>query len=175
MGVGDTAAGIVDGELLAAAPVTAGAGFDELFAREYAPMVRLAVLLLGNEEEAEEVVQEAFAAVHERWDRLDRPGGYLRRCVVNRCRDLQRRRLVLRRLRRAQAPAPAAEATQELGADDLFDALAVLAPRRRAAVVLRFYEGRTEAEIAEVLGVRPGTVKSLLHRALAQLREVLER
>lgn len=149
------------------------AGFDELFAREYAPMVRLAVLLLDSEDEAEEVVQDAFAAVHERWGRLDRPGGYLRRCVVNRCRDLQRRRLVLRRLRRAQPPAR--EPTTDLGADDLFDALAVLAPRRRAAVVLRFYEGRTEAEIAEVLGVRPGTVKSLLHRALAELREALER
>lgn len=153
--------------------VATDAGFEALFAAEYVAMVRLAVLLLGNEDEAEEVVQDAFAVVHERWRHLDRPGGYLRRCVVNRCRDLQRRRAVLRRLRRSQGPAR--EATAELGADDLFDALARLAPRRRAAVVLRFYEGRSEAEIADVLGVRPGTVKSLLHRALADLREVLER
>lgn len=147
--------------------------FDELFGREYGPMVRLATLLLGNEAEAEEVVQEAFAVVHERWDRLVRPGGYLRGCVVNRSRDLLRRRAVAHRLRRAHSSAPV-EASG-LGADHLFDALAVLPPRRRIAVVLRYYEGRTEAEIAELLGVRPGTVKSMLHRALAQLREVIER
>jgi RNA polymerase sigma-70 factor (sigma-E family) len=147
--------------------------FDELFGREYAPMVRLATLLLGNEAEAEEVVQEAFAIVHERWARLDRPGGYLRGCVVNRARDLLRRRAVAQRLRRAQATAR--PETTELAVDHLFDALDVLPPRRRIAIVLRYYEGRTEAEIAELLGVRPGTVKSMVHRGLAQLREVIER
>lgn len=147
--------------------------FDELFGREYRPMVRLATLLLGNEAEAEEVVQEAFAVVHERWDRLSRPGGYLRGCVVNRSRDLLRRRAVAHRLRRANTSTRVE--TAELGADHLFDALDVLPPRRRIAVVLRYYEGRTEAEIAELLGVRPGTVKSMIHRALAQLREVIER
>jgi DNA-directed RNA polymerase specialized sigma24 family protein len=55
------------------------------------------------------------------------------------------------------------------------DALATLPPKRRAAVVLRYYAGLREREIADVLGVRPGTVKSMLHRALGQLREVIER
>jgi RNA polymerase sigma-70 factor (sigma-E family) len=146
--------------------------FDQLFAREYGPMVRLATLLLGNEAEAEEVVQEAFAVVHERWARLSRPGGYLRGCVVNRARDLLRRRAVVQRLRRTHAIEPPEPA--DLGVDHLFDALAILPPKRRIAVVLRYYEGRTEAEIAELLGVRPGTVKSMVHRALAQLREVIE-
>jgi len=157
-----------------AAAVPDDVTFDELFAREYGPMVRLAVLLLGNEGEAEETVQDAFAIVLERWPRLERPGGYLRSCVVNRCRDQLRRRALGRRIRRTRATQPV-EATTELGADDLFDALDVLPPRRRVAVVLRFYEERSEAEIAEILGVRPGTVKSMLHRALAQLREVIER
>jgi RNA polymerase sigma factor (sigma-70 family) len=63
----------------------------------------------------------------------------------------------------------------ELGADHLLDALGALPPRRRAAVVLRYYEDLSEAEIAAVLKVRPGTVKSMLHRSLLQLRGVVER
>jgi RNA polymerase sigma-70 factor (sigma-E family) len=155
----------------AAASTTDSTTFDDVFHREYVPMVRLATLLLGNEDEAEEAVQDALAVVHERWGSLTRPGGYLRQCVVNRCSDILRHREVVRRLRRRAVDQvePA-----QLGADHLVDALATLPAKRRAAVVLRYYEGCSEAEIAEVLGVRPGTVKSMLHRALAQLREVVE-
>jgi len=109
-------------------------GFEQLYADEYEPMLRIAYLLVDSNEAAEEAVHDAFAKVYERWDRLANPGGYLRTCVVNRCRDVQ----------------------------------------RRAAIVLRFYDGLSEARIAEVLGVRPGTVKSLLSRGLAQLREAIE-
>ena len=70
----------------------------------------------------------------------------------------------------ATAPEPAT-----LGADHLLDALQALPPKRRAALVLRYYDDLSEAEIASVLGVRPGTVKSMLHRGLAQLREDIER
>ena len=59
-------------------------------------------------------------------------------------------------------------------ADELFDALAALPSRQRAALVLRFYEDLSEADIAVALGCRPGTVKSLLHRGLAELRKVVE-
>ena len=89
---------------------------------------------------------------------------------MNRSHDtLRRRRLEQRfgRLRRDE--------TSELQADELGDALAALPAKRRAAVVLRYYAGLSEREIAEVLGVRPGTVKSMLHRALAQLRQEIER
>jgi RNA polymerase sigma-70 factor (sigma-E family) len=143
--------------------------FEAVFEREYAPMVRLAFLLLDSNEVAEEVVQDAFARLHERWDRVDNPGGYLRTSVVNRARDIQRRRQRERRL-----PVAAPEAAT-LGADHLLDALATLPSKRRAALVLRYYDDLSEAEIASVLGVRPGTVKSMLHRGLAQLREVIER
>ncbi|MEM9712837.1 MAG: sigma-70 family RNA polymerase sigma factor, partial [Actinomycetota bacterium] len=61
----------------------------------------------------------------------------------------------------------------ELGADEMLDAIAALPPKRRAAVVLRYYGGLDEREIAETLGVRRGTVKSLLHRGLAELRRTL--
>lgn len=67
------------------------------------------------------------------------------------------------------------ETTTDLGADELADALAALPPKRRTAVVLRYYAGLDTREIADAMGVRPGTVKSLLHRALAQLREEIER
>lgn len=144
------------------------ASFDDLYVAEYGAMVRLAFLLVGPGT-AEEVVQDGFARVYERWDSLDRPGAYLRTCVVNGCRQaLRRRRLQWRH------PYPAAAAA-ELGADDLLDALEHLSPARRAAIVLRYYGDLSEAEIAATLGVRPGTVKSMVHRGLRQLREVIER
>ena len=146
-----------------------GDTFESVFDREYGPMVRLAFLLVDSNEVAEEVVQESFVRLHERWGSVANPGGYLRTSVVNRSRDLQRRRGRERRLRVTPAEAVAFEA------DHLGDALAMLPAKRRAALVLRFYEDLSEGEIAEVLGVRPGTVKSMIHRGLAQLREVIER
>ena len=146
------------------------AAFDQLYEREYAPMLRIAVLLVDSREQAEEAVHDAFARVYERWAKLDRPGAYLRTCVVNRCRDVQRRR----RFERG-SPAAGREPSSELGADELLDALRELPPKRRAALVLRYYEDLSEADIAKALGVRPGTVKSLLSRGLQQLREVIER
>jgi RNA polymerase sigma-70 factor (sigma-E family) len=145
------------------------ATFDDLYVAEYRRMVRLAFVMLDEAGAAEEVVQDAFARVYERWAKLDQPGGYLRTCVVNGCRDVLRRRRVARF--RPSPPAPADQAAP----DHLLDALAVLSPARRAAVILRYYADLPEAEIADALGVRPGTVKSMLHRALLQLREVVER
>lgn len=144
--------------------------FEDLFRRRYEPMVRVAYLLVGSRAEAEDVVQDSFARIELRWARLDNPEGYLHRCVVNRSNDVLRRRRLEERFRRLRR-----EETSELRADELSDALATLPPKRRAAVVLRYYAGLPEKEIAEVLGVRPGTVKSMLHRALTQLREVIER
>jgi RNA polymerase sigma-70 factor (sigma-E family) len=145
--------------------------FDDVYRREQVAMVRLAVLLVGSHALAEEIVQDAFAQLFERWDRIDRPAAYLRTCVVNGCRRAHRRRRQDQRVAEgAVPPAPIG-----LGADHLADALAALPPRRRAAVVLRYYEDLSEAEIAEALGVRRGTVKSLLHRGLAELRAAVER
>jgi len=144
-------------------------GFNELFERERRPMVRLAYLLVGSEAQAEEVVQDAFAAVYVRWATIDNPGGFLRRCVVNGAKGSLRRRAVERR----KALRPPDESV-DLGARELLDALATLPPTMRAVVVLRFYAGQSQAEIAETLGLRLGTVKSSLHRGLAKLREVIE-
>ncbi len=143
-------------------------GFDEFYRAEYAPMVRLARGLVDTSESAEEIAQDAFAKVFERWDRLDAPGGYLHTAVVNGARSELRKREVRRRIGLGQPRQVPAER------DYLVDALNQLPAKRRAALVLRFYAGLSEREIAETMGVRPGTVKSLVSRGLAELREVIE-
>ena len=142
--------------------------FEALYADEVDAMARLAFLMVGSVDQAEELVHDAFAQLYERWDRVDNPGGYLRTCVVNGCRDRLRRRAVERR------HPTGSPGTNEQETDLLADVLATLPYKQRAAVVLRYYEDRSEADIAQLLGVRPGTVKSLLHRGLASLREVIE-
>ena len=141
-----------------------------LYRRAYPAAVRLAVALVDVPATAEDLVQDAFAQVWLRWDRIDNPEAYLRTCVVNLCRrELRRRRL------RRRTPDRASATTLDAPACELLDVLRALPPRRRAVVVLRFYEDLSEAQIAATLGIRPGTVKATLHQALAQLREVIER
>ncbi len=141
--------------------------FESLYAAEARAMSRLAYLMLGSAEQAQEVTHDAFARLYERWDRVDNHGGYLRTCVINASRDRLRRRRVEAR------HAPDAQPDADLGARHLLDALARLPHRQRAVVVLRFYEDRSIADIASLLGLREGTVKSHLHRGLARLREDL--
>ena len=143
----------------------------DLFSRAYLPMVRLAHLITGSNAIAEELVQDAFAAVLPRVGHLDNPTAYLRTTVVNRCRSWGRRQVLERR----QAPAMNVLVVDDHGQAELLDALAALPSRQRAALVLRFYEDLSEAETAVALACRPGTVKSLVSRGLAALREVVER
>ncbi len=145
------------------------AGFEALFASERVAMIRLAYLLVGSEAQAEELVQDAFATVFVRWRKLENPGGFLRRCVVNGAKSSLRRRILERR----RATALVDEGTS-LQARELLDALGSLPLEWRAVVVLRFYEGMSQQEIADALGLRLGTVKSRLHRGLAKLREEIE-
>jgi RNA polymerase sigma-70 factor (sigma-E family) len=151
------------------ASTTSAASFDRLYQERYHALVRLAYLMVGDNGVAEEVVQDAFARAHLRWSRLHNPGAYVHVAVLNGARN-EVRRLVRRRGKSLPVPDDHVDETSV----ELLDALRVLNGRQRAAVVLRFYEGRSEAEIAELLGVRPGTVKSLIHRALNRLREVIE-
>ena len=155
---------------LASAPPTT-VTFEDVYRRELLPMTRLAFLLFGCQATAEEAVQEAFARVLERCDRIDNPGAYVRMAVVNRCRSARRRQARERAARGELCVA----GSVGLDTDHLADALATLPAKRRAAIVLRYYGGHSEAGIATLLRVRPGTVKSLLHRGLRQLREVVER
>jgi RNA polymerase sigma-70 factor (sigma-E family) len=141
--------------------------FVELYRRERQPMVRLAYLLTGGDPAAEELVHDAFLRVHARWSTIDAPGAYLRTAVVHACHSHTRRRARPQTLSlvRDVHDAP----------DELTDALKALPERQRAAVVLRYYADLPEAEIAALLGCGISAVKSLLHRAMGTLREVIER
>jgi RNA polymerase sigma-70 factor (sigma-E family) len=141
--------------------------FVDLYRDRYDAMVRLAYLLTGDRAAAEELTQDAFVAVHRNWGRASNPPAYLRTAVVNACRSWGRRK-VLERDRRPAPPEPSM-----LAADELWDTLLTLPERQRTAVVLRFYEDLPDAEIADVLGCRQGTVRTLVHRALAALKEEL--
>jgi len=140
-----------------------------LYRTRYADLVRLAYLLTGSSADAEEIVQDAFVRVRGRIQRVDNPSAYLRATVVNGCRNRFRHLEVERR------HASRAETASYDRVDELGDALAALPARQRTVIVLRYYAGMSEADIAATLGCRPGTVKSLCHRGLAELRRVIER
>ncbi|MCU1375451.1 MAG: polymerase, sigma-24 subunit, subfamily [Actinomycetia bacterium] len=154
--------------LLDVQDVTHAATFEAVYAREYVRSVRTAALVIGSQQVAEEVVQEAFVQLLRRWEAIERPEGWLRTAVLNGCRSWQRRHI----LERQRRPRP------DLVTDDpdglaVREALRVLSPRQRAAVVLRYFDDLSEADIAEALGCRPGTVKSLLARSMPKLEEAL--
>lgn len=142
--------------------------FDELYRTQYTPMVRMAFTLVDTQQQAEEVVQDAFAAVYERFDRIDNPEAYLRTTVLNGCRRVLRRRMLSRR-----QPIPP-DVDAELGASHVLDAIRRLPHKQRSMIVLRYDLQLTDTEIATTLGVPIGTVKSTLHRALAALRQELD-
>ena len=152
--------------------LNADGGFSGLFAAKGVPMVRLATLLVGSPAIAEEVVQDAFASVSERWDTVDRPDAYLRTSVVNGCAGILRRRTIEQRYRAARIEVADSELPEQF--IDLRRALDRLTDRQRLVVVLRYFADLPDVEIAETLGVRPATVRSLAHRAIAGLREELE-
>ena len=140
-----------------------------LYELQFDNLVRLAYLVSGRADLAEEVVQEAFVRAHRSWSAVRDPLPYLRTAVVNGCRSLGRRHR-LERERRPQPPDPV-----PLGADELWDALRILTDRQRAAVVLRFYCDLPDATIAGVLGCPVPTVRTSIHRALAKLRKEIDR
>ncbi|MEM9468106.1 MAG: sigma-70 family RNA polymerase sigma factor [Actinomycetota bacterium] len=148
---------------------TTNSTLEALFRAEYVGMVRLAFTLVGDATEAEDLVQDAFVEVSRRLDEIRRPGAYLRQAVVSRCRSSLRRR---RLLERRPPPRPEAASAE---VDEFWDVLDVLSEDRRIAVVLRFYLNLRASEIAEVMGVSSSTVRSHLRRALATLREELDR
>ena len=142
--------------------------FGEFYRTTFADMVRLAFLLTGSMETARDLVQDSYLRVHGAWDRVTEPRPYLRRAVVNACNSHHRRT----RRQRQHAASLRVESVG-LEAEEMADAIAALPYRQRAAIVLRFWHDCTEVEIAAALGCRPGTVGSLIHRALAELRRVI--
>ena len=132
-------------------------------------MVRLAHLLTGSPELAEDIVHDAFAACAGRWSTLEVPEAYLRRAVTNQARRAARQAGRDRdKTARLGRTVPLSAGLPEL--DETWALLCALPERQRMALVLRFYEDLSEAEIARLLECRPGTVKSLIHRGLAKVR-----
>lgn len=151
-----------------------------VFDREWAPMVRLATLLLGGDSRrAEEVVQDALLGLHRAWQRLDDPAraaGYLRRSVVNGCRSTHRHSSVERRHLRLVAREEVsrhdtAEDTAEH--DAVVRVLRTLPVRQREVLVLRYWADASEADIARTLGISAGAVKTHASRGMAALRAAL--
>jgi RNA polymerase sigma-70 factor (sigma-E family) len=150
--------------------------FSEFFASQYGRLRWLGYLLTGNRAEAEELAQEALVRTWWRWRLVRRPtdpGSYARRVLVNRRRSLLRRAAVEARYLARSGPEELVVPAGDDRALVLWQAVQALPPRQRAVLVLRFHEDLTEAEVARVLGLPLGTVKSLGHRGLARLRERL--
>ncbi len=150
------------------------AEFRDYVVTRSATLLRMAYLLTGHRADAEDLVQIALAKTYVAWNRIQdlrAVDGYVRRAMVNTHISWWRRR------RLEEYPTehmPEQAAPDHAGDTDVHDALwralGRLPPRMRAAIALRFYEDMTEAEIAGVLGVSVGTVKSTISRAVAKLR-----
>jgi RNA polymerase sigma-70 factor (sigma-E family) len=143
------------------------------------PLLQAAKLLTGSQEAAEDLLQAALERLLKHWHKIDGdPEGYLRRTMYNLAADgWRRRRTRIAGLSRLRA-SPAADAGAPPGPEmvDLRDALIrlmlQLPPRQRAVIVLRYWEGHTEAEVADLLGCSVGNVKSAASRGMARLREL---
>jgi RNA polymerase sigma factor (sigma-70 family) len=153
-----------------------GIAFDGFFEAERERLLRALFLLTGNREEAEEVLQESFIAVWERWDRvgaMEDPTGYLYRTALNRYRSRLRRagRAARRVVGQAHGRDGFADAEDRV---ELGRALSRLSPRRREAIVLTELLGYGSAEAGRVMGVADATVRRLAQDARAELRRTLE-
>jgi RNA polymerase sigma-70 factor (sigma-E family) len=152
---------------------------EQLYAAHWRRLVRLSVLLVHDQAVAEDVVQDAFVAMHGKWSRLrdpDKALAYLRQAVVNRSRSALRHRVVVERHARSATVGDATVAGPSVGGarrDAVRSALLRLSDRQREVLVLRHYLDWSEAQIADALGISPGAVKTHAQRGSAALRELL--
>jgi RNA polymerase sigma-70 factor (sigma-E family) len=161
--------------------LTADEAIAELYQQHWNRLVRLATLLTRDASVAEEIVQDAFIALHRRWGDLSEhasAAAYLRTSVVNGARSALRHRGVEERHRQPGAPEPAGPEEHAVRADQdarVMAALRTLSRRQQEVLVLRYYGDYSEQDIATTLGLSKGAVKSHAHRGLAALREALAR
>ena len=156
--------------------VSADSDFAEFVRVALPGLLRYGHALTGNPHDAADLVQTVLEKVGSRWrgqrDFCDEPLAYVRKAMANahvsRWRRTRRENLV------AELPDSAVVQFDRLDNEPLWQALRGLPPRQRAVIVLRYYEGLSEAEIAETLGVTKGTVKSQASKALVTLRSSLE-
>jgi RNA polymerase sigma-70 factor (sigma-E family) len=150
--------------------------FREFVATRSAVLLRTAYLLSGDAHHAQDLLQTALLATARRWDqvrRRDQPEAYVRKAMYR--HQVNRWRVRARRPETLMATAPDRAAGGDHAADTVlrqrvFEALRTLPARQRAVVILRYYEDRSEAEVAQLLGISLGTVRSQASKALAKLR-----
>lgn len=150
-----------------------------LYDDHWSAMVRLATLLLGSSDQAEEIVQDAYVGIYRRLDRFAEASdaaAYLRSSVVNGCRSAHRHRKVVVKYRQPAPPEPAgpSEIAEQHESDaQVMAAIRSLPRRQQEVLVLRYYADASEAEIADSLDISRGAVKSHTHRAIKALRGLL--
>jgi RNA polymerase sigma-70 factor (sigma-E family) len=146
--------------------------FAEFVAARSGALLRTAYLLTGSHQDAEDLVQSALIKAVPKWGRLREHEPYVRRILVNESISRWRRR----RWRETSADRLDERPARDVDVDDaivLRDALAQLAPRQRAVIVLRYFDDLTEAQTADALGIAVGTVKSQARDALVRLRTLV--
>lgn len=141
-------------------------------------LVRLAVIMLGDQTAAEDVVQDAFLGLYRRWGSLSdtsRALAYLRSSVLNGCRTVLRGKSRYHRIVFAEPAFESAEARALAGEEhrEVVAAIRKLPDRQREALVLRFYLDMDEVEVAEAMRISRGSVKSATSRAIAALGRIL--
>jgi RNA polymerase sigma-70 factor (sigma-E family) len=152
------------------------AEFHKFFVSQYPRLCWLGCALTASPAQAEELAQEAMVRTWWRWRLVGRPsdpGSYARRVLVNRQRSLLRRAATETRSLARYRPDALVTPVGDERAMVLWQAVQDLPVRQRTVLVLRFYEDLPEAEVARLLGLSVGTVKSRCHRALARLRDQL--
>lgn len=149
--------------------------FTEFVAARSLALLRVATALTGDRHRAEDLVQGALAKLAGRWHKVDDPEGYVRRIIYHDFVSWWRRRPARTEVLAASPPelAVADGAADTDRRIDLRSALALLGPRQRAVLVLRYLEDLPEGQVAEILGCSVGTVRSQGFRALARLRDLV--
>ena len=145
--------------------------FNDFYVTERTGAIRLAWLLLGDASAAEDVTQEAFMAVFERYSTVEPPRAYLRQAIVNGVRS--RARSTSRRNLRERLTAAGESVTSPAPGDPLIDVLSELSQKQQTVLVLRYWADMPDEEIAEVLQLRQSSVRSLAHRGLRELKRKL--
>jgi DNA-directed RNA polymerase specialized sigma24 family protein len=143
--------------------------FAAFYAEQQRGAVQLAWLLTHDASASEDIAHDAFAAVFQRFNSLDRPAAYLRTTIINRVYESGRR--VGRERRRIELVGAAESSFTDGPTGGLEDVVAKLALKPRTAIVLRYWAGLTDREIAQAMQIRPGTARSMISRALEQLRK----
>lgn len=159
-----------------ASGMAAESEFEDLFAAEHEQLFRALYLITGSSQESEELMQDAFLKVWERWDRIrvmENPAGYVCRVAVNGARSRSRRLAIAARRTLPFTASEDAFAAADLR-DELVRALKTLTPRQRMALVMTDLLGFSSDEAADVLGVTAGTVRALASHGRAALRIEME-